>query len=171
MLSNKQSKADRKTLCSKTLPSSDSRTERRARLSLGFLFNLPPNTADSLSLFGPSQLPHVCHSVSPTVCLSRLLALPLPAFPKAKTPLRRKARGCREGGRETQEMGNLNEATTYSAAVGPNPYLVLLCGHWVGLGRYYAALSNVADVTVVARRCLSNTNTTEGNLGSFLFGF
>lgn len=119
-------------LCSKMLPSSDSCTERRARLSLGFLFILPLNTADSLSPFQLSQLLYVCHSVSPTVCLSRLLALPLPAFPRAVTPLTRKARGCGEGRRETQEMGNLNEATTYSAAVGPNPYLVLLCGHWVG---------------------------------------
>lgn len=79
LLSNKQSKADKKMLYSKMLPSSDSRTERRAGLSLGFLLNLPLNTVDSLPPLRPSQLLYVCHSVSPTVCLSHLLA-PSPCF-------------------------------------------------------------------------------------------
>lgn len=59
---------------SKTLPSSDSQTEGRARLGHGFPLIITLNTAVSFSLppsFSTvSQLLHVCHSVSPSVCLS-----------------------------------------------------------------------------------------------------
>lgn len=104
LLSNKQSKTDRKMLCSKMLPSSDSGTERGARLSLGFLFILSLNTADSLSPFQLPQLLYICHSVSPSVCLSRLLALALPAFSEGSDASNEEGAGVRRG--TTRNTGN-----------------------------------------------------------------
>lgn len=47
---------------------------------------------------------------------------------------------------------------------------ILFCSVVVGLGRYYAALSNAADVTVIPRCCL-NIYTMEGKPRQLTFGF
>lgn len=65
------------------------------------------------------------------VCLAYSLSLS-PLFRGQRRLERGRRGGAERDGEKTQEMGNLNEATTYSAAVGPNPYLVLLCGRWAG---------------------------------------
>lgn len=86
---------------------------------LGFALIITLSTAVSF----PLTLSPLFSCVTTLPCLSVSLSLSHWVMPSPWIK-----RGWRKRQKETREMSNLNEATTYSTTVGPTPYLVLFCG-------------------------------------------
>lgn len=79
-----------------------------------------------------SQLLHVCHSVSPSVCLSLSLSLTPRSLSLQVMPSPVDRAGVEKATERNTGNEQFDEATTYSTTVGPTPYLVLFCGCRVG---------------------------------------
>lgn len=127
-----------------------------------------PDSTASLSKQLFLSLPpffHLCHNSSMFATPSPLLFVSLsslnPHFLRHELCLSVSLRG--RGEKETPEMSNLNEATTYATTAGQTPYLVLFCGC-----RVRALLWGTQKFDWC---CLSKTKTLERNLYSLFTAF
>lgn len=133
------------TLCSKTLPSSDSQTEGRARLGFGFPLIITLNTAVSFSL-PPFQL---CHNSSMFATPSLPLFVCLPLTPHSFFSASDAYSADRAGVQRATERNTGNEQFEYSYHLFYNcwSYSLSCFVLWLlGRNTIFGALSTLTDV-------------------------